>query len=139
MAKLTAQQAADKQAKNLKASTQYIQSGVQAVTKAPGQSAAAKSDKMRQNILAAIDSGTWAKNVAAVPLSDWQSAMINKGIPRISAGIDAANGKVAAFFTKLLPYQDNLKSQISSMPDLTLEDNINRMTTFVRGMSQFSK
>lgn len=139
MAKLTPQQAADKLAKNLKASTQYIQQGVQNVTVAPGKSAAQKQDKMRNNILAAIDSGKWAQRVSSVSLNDWQTQMVNKGIPRIAAGIDAANGKVTDFFTQLLPYQDSLKSQIASMPDLTLEDNISRMTTFVRGMSNFKR
>lgn len=139
MAKLTPQQAADKQAKNLKASTQYIQQGVQNVTVAPGKSAAAKQDKMRNNIMAAIDSGKWAQRVSSVPLNEWQQQMVNKGIPRIAAGIDAANGKVTDFFTQLFPYQDSLKAQINSMPDLTIEDNISRMTTFVRGMSNFKR
>lgn len=139
MAKLTPQQAADKLAKNLKSSTQYIQQGVQNVTVAPGKAAAQKQDKMRNNILASIDSGKWAQRVSSVSLQDWQTQMVNKGIPRIAAGIDAANAKVTDFFTQLLPYQDNLKNQIASMPDLTLEDNISRMTTFVRGMSNFKR
>jgi len=37
-----------------------------------------------------------------------------------------------------LPFQDRLKTQIEAMPDISLEDSINRMTTWIREMSKFS-
>lgn len=139
MARLTAQQAREKHARNLKAASQDIINGVNAVTVAPGQQAAAKASKMLNNLTEAVNSGKWARRVASVPVEEWRKKMIDKGIPRISSGIDAAAGKVEAFFGELLPFQDSLNNQIKSMPDLTLEDNINRMTTFVRGMSKFRR
>jgi len=38
----------------------------------------------------------------------------------------------------LLPHIDSVRAGVEKMPDLTLEDSINRMSTFVRGMAKFS-
>ena len=137
MAKLTSSQIVKKHADRLKQSTAEIATQVNAVTTAPGIQAAAKADKMRTNINLAIDSGRWARRVAAVPLQDWQRAMITKGIPRISQGIDAAAPKVQAFFDAFLPHLDKVQAEIKGMPDLTLEDSINRMVHVVRRNAEF--
>lgn len=137
MAKLTPQQAREKQASRLKQSTQEIANQVMKVSTAPGVQAAAKADKMRTNINAAIDSGRWGRRVSAVTLNEWQDAMVKKGIPRISAGIDAAAPKVEAFFTAFFPHLDKVQAEIKNMPDLTLEDNINRMVHVVRRNAEF--
>ena len=47
--------------------------------------------------------------------------------------------KVISFAGQLLPHIDKVKGEIDKMPDLTLEDSINRMATFTRGMSKFHK
>jgi len=65
--------------------------------------------------------------------------MTNKGLGRVATGIDEAAPKVRAFASDLLPYIDNLKASVDKLPDTTLEDSINRMTTFVRGMSKFQR
>ncbi len=139
MPKLTPQQAADKHAQRLKGSVELMRMGIDNVTVAPGVQAAAKSDKMRQNLIDAIDSGKWAARVAAVPLAEWKDRMKNIGIPRIPAGIDAANAKMVAFYADLFTHQDTLQQQVSAMPDLTLDDNIQRMITWVRGLSNFDR
>jgi len=38
-----------------------------------------------------------------------------------------------------LPYEATLKDQINKMPDLTLEDSISRATSWIRGMSKFTR
>jgi hypothetical protein len=139
MAKLTPQQAQEKHARRLKGSTEDIRQGIQRVTEAPGIKAAKKTDKMRTNLLNAIDSGKWTARVQSVSLESWKTLMADKGIPRIAAGIDGAKEKTTEFFAQLFPYQDSLSSKVNSMPDITLEDNLQRMTTFVRGMSQFKR
>lgn len=128
---------ASKWSRNLSASTEDIRKGVNNVRVAPGEQAASKQAKMRQNLLSAIDSGKWADNTRAVTLQQWQGAMINKGLNRISQGATAAEPKMLAFMQKLLPYQEQLSATVDAMPDLTLEDSIARMTAFIRGMSNF--
>lgn len=139
MAKLTAQQFADKWARRLQAASPDIQSGINRVDVSPTEKAASKQDKMLQNVTASIQSGKWAEGLRRVTLSDWKNAAINKGIPRISQGVTGAGPKVQQFAQQLLTFQDGLQSKITSMPDLTLEDSINRMTTWVRGMSTFKR
>jgi hypothetical protein len=65
--------------------------------------------------------------------------MIEKGVPRVAQGIDAAHDKVVDFANQLLPFQDNLKQTVNKMPDVTLEDSINRMVSWTRGMSKFTR
>lgn len=139
MAKLTAAQATEKHARRLKGATEDIRNGVDKVTVSPGVLAAAKQDKMRQKLIESIDSGKWGTAVKKVTVEDWRTKMTEKGIPRIAAGIDAAAGKVEAFFSDLLPFQDTLNKNIQKMPDLTLEDSISRMTAWTRGMATFKR
>lgn len=135
MAIPSAQTAAAKWAQNLSGSTQRIQAGIQSVTTAPGQAAARQKGAYVQNVQASADK--WASNVAAVPLSDWQQAAINKGVPRISGGATAAQPKMEQFMGKLLPY---IGSQVAALPARgNLDQNINRLTAFVRGMAAFKK
>ena len=139
MSKLTPKQAQEKHARRLKAAIEDITLGVDAVTEAPGKKAAAKADKMLAKLSESVRDGTWAKRVGAVTLEDWKRHMKEKGIPRISAGIDGAAAKTEDFFSQLFTYQDTLQGTLRGMPDLTLEDSISRMTTWVRGMAKFSK
>jgi len=139
MAKLTAKEFQEKHNRRLKAATEDMRLGVERVTESPTAKAAKKADKMRQNVLKSIDSGKWAAGLNRVTLEDWKSKMINKGVGRVAAGIDEAEGKVIAFAEKLLPHVDAGKSAIDKLPDVTLEDSINRMTTFTRHMAKFKR
>ena len=139
MAKLTPEQFQEKHARRLKGAIEDMRAGVERVTSSPTAAAATKKEKMRAGIQAAIDSGKWEQGLKRVTLDEWKSKMVDKGLGRVAAGIDAAADKVRSFAAELLPYQDKLSSDVSKMPDLTLEDNINRMTTFIRGMSKFKR
>lgn len=137
MAQKNATQVAQKWATRAQGATQAFQDGINNVQTAPGALAAAKQDKMLANLTAAITSGKWANNVAAVTLADWKNAMLTKGVQRYGAGVSAAQPKFLAFMNKLLPFQTNIQSQLASMPDLTLQDNINRAVFFMTEMSKF--
>lgn len=139
MAKLTPEQAQEKHARRLKGSIEDMREGIGRVTEAPGAAAAKKSGKMLANLTAKVNDGTWARRVAAVPLDEWKSKMIEKGLPRVAGGIDAAAGKTTAFFAQLLPAVDAAQAKVKAMPDLTIEDSINRMSTFIREMAKFKK
>jgi len=139
MARLTPKEYQEKHARRLKAAVDDMRKGVERLTESPTKAAAAKADKMRTNILAAIDSGKWAAGLNRVTLDEWKTKMIEKGVGRVAAGIDAASDKVEAFASELLPHIDSGVSKIKSMPDVTLEDNINRMTQFIRHMAEFKR
>ena len=130
---------AEKHARRTIGASQDLIAGVNSVTVSPTEQAAKKQDKLIQNWTDAVQSGKWARGLRAVSLDDWKKAMIEKGAPRVAAGIANSRAKIEAFFAELLPYQADLSAKISQMPDLTLEDSIARMTAQVRGMSNFRK
>lgn len=137
MAAKTPSQVAAKWAQRAQGATQALQDGINNVQSAPGQAAAAKQDKMLANLTAAITSGKWAANVSAVTLADWKNAMLTKGVQRYGAGISAAQPKFQAFMGKLLPFQQNIQAQLATMPDITLQDNINRAVFMMTEMAKF--
>lgn len=139
MAKLTAVEFQEKHARRLKAAVEDVRKGIDRVTENPCEKAAAKQDKMLTNLTAAVTSGKWADGLKRVSLEDWKKKARDIGVNRIAAGIDGAKGKVIAFAEQLLPHIDREKAKLSSMPDVTLDDNINRMTSFVRGMASFKR
>jgi hypothetical protein len=127
----------NKWANRLKGATSDIRTGIQSVTEAPGVAAARKKDKMRNGINEAIDSGKWEKNTAAVPLSEWQSKAIDKGIQRIPAGVDGATDKVTAFHEQRAAVQSQIDAGLKNMDDSTPEARVNRMLYQVQQMSKF--
>lgn len=137
--KITPEEFADKQAKRLKASIDDIRVGVERVDEAPTAKAAAKQEKMLANLTKAVQDGTWANRLKAVSLEQWKSQYLNKGLGRIASGIDGARDKQVEFARQLLEYQKGLQSKVDKMPDLTLEDSLNRMNEWVRGMAKFKK
>jgi hypothetical protein len=124
--------AAERWAAGLSAAGPKITAGVNAVTTAPGMAAARQKAVYVANVAASADK--WATNVSSVSLSDWQQAMINKGVNRISGGATAAQPKFLAVMQQLLPQIDRIKSGLP--PRGNLEQNIARMTAFTRAMSQ---
>jgi hypothetical protein len=126
---------ATKWAQNLGNAGTSITQGVNAVTVAPGQAAAAQKQVWVQNVTSAAEK--WATNVAKISAPDWKNAMLTKGIPRISTGAQAAQPKMEAFMRQLLPYIEN---QVQSLPPRgNLAANKARLLQFIDGMASFQK
>lgn len=139
MVKITAEDFVEKHARRLKAATPDMRAGVEKVTESPTAKAAAKMDKMRAHWLEKLDDGTMAARLKAVTLEDWKSKMLTKGVGRVAEGIDQAHDKVLNFAQQLLPAVAAAQAKVKGLPDLTLEDSINRMTTYIRDMAKFRK
>jgi hypothetical protein len=129
------QAVAQKWATNLGQSTEAIKQGVMAVQTSPTALAAQNEAGYLAGVQKAVSSGKWARNLQATTLQQWQGAMVNKGLSRISTGANDAKGKVQAFQSQLLPFVYNLRSQLP--PRGGLGQNMNRMTAFVQGMANF--
>ena len=129
---MSAQQIAAKWSTNLSGATTTITTGVNAVTVPPGQAAAAQKSAYVNGVNAAQN--TWAANVAAVPLASWQSDMINKGVPRISTGAQAAQPKMANTMNALLPAIAQIKSTLPARGNL--QQNLARANQFATALSQ---
>lgn len=139
MARLTSQEFQEKHARRLSAATEDVRRGIDRVTVNPCEQAAAKKDKMLANLTAAVTDGRWERGLKRVTLEEWKKKAKDVGVGRIAAGITAAKDKVIAFADQLLPHIDAGLSKIKTMPDLSLEDNINRMVTFSRHMSELKR
>jgi uncharacterized protein YeaC (DUF1315 family) len=139
MAKLTPEQFAEKHNRRTKAALDDMRAGIENVTVAPTQKAAAKQEKMRQRLLEALESGKWANGLKRVSLEEWKQKMIELGLNRVASGLDANKKKVEEFAAQLLPHIEAGQKLIEKMPDVTLEDSINRMTAFIRHMSKFQR
>lgn len=139
MAKKTPAEITEKWQRNLKGAVPDIRAGVGRVTEAPGKKAAAAADKMLARLTEKVRDGTWGDRVSSVTLEEWKAQMLNKGIGRISAGVDGAADKVADFHAQLATHQDAIQAKLRGMPSLTLQDSINRMTRWVEEMAKFSK
>jgi len=139
MARVTPEEFVEKHNRRLKQAVEDIRAGVNRVTVAPTQLAARKADKMLAKLTERIKDGTWAARLQKVTLEEWRQKMVDKGLPRIPGGIDAAADKVRDFASQLLPYIDAGLAKIRSMPDMTVEDAVNRAATWIRYMASFKK
>lgn len=140
MAKVNPQEFAKKWSQRTTQAIPEFQAGVMRVTVAPGIKASERADAYLMGVQKAVSERKWQDNVAAVPLNEWQQKTAQLGGQRIGSGVAAAETKMQAFGNALLPFQETLKSNLDSQtPRGDLEQNINRMTSWVRGMSQFKK
>ena len=138
MARVNANEYLSKWGTNLNASSTYIKNGVNRVTVAPGQAAAAAADRMIAGVTNAVASGKWQRNVSAVSLQQWQSAMINKGLTRIAAGVTQAQATKVDKITRLLANVDAAAATANALPKGGLQQGIARATAFMTAMSQAS-
>ncbi len=136
MARVTAEEYADKHARRLKGATEDIRRGIERVSEAPGKKAAAAQSRMMENLMASIQDGTWAAQVSKVSLQEWKDSAIGKGIGRIAAGIDAAQPKQVAMAQKLLAAVDATLTEVNRTPRGDLETNIARSANWARGMNK---
>lgn len=124
---------------HLGAAVDKIRTGVQAVTTSPTQAAAAAGTLWQQRVADPAVLAKFQRNLQRVSLSDWQNAMINKGIPRIATGAANAKDKFTNFLTQFLPFVQNVANQVHAMPKATLDDRINRAVAQIRGTAQFKR
>lgn len=128
---------AQKWARNLSGSTDSIKAGVQAVTTNPAEKAIAAKDRYVQGVQRAAADGKYERGLRKVTLQSWQEAMLGKGLQRIAGGASAGQSKMAAFLEKWLPYQEQLRQKLQSMPRGDLQQNISRMIAAVEHNANF--
>jgi len=135
MARVTADEYADKWSRRLKGSTEDIRRGISRVSVSPTEQAAKAADLMLNNLMKSVQDGTWAAQLRAVSLDDWKQSATSKGLQRIASGVDAATADQVGMAQKLLAAVDASVADANKTPRGDLEANITRMTSFVRGMA----
>jgi hypothetical protein len=136
MTRVTPQEGTTKWVNRLSAATADVQAGIQKVTTAPGQQAAAKFTKWQNNTQAAGQK--WKNNTAAVSLASWQ-ASATAGVGRIAQGAQQKQGKYESFAAQFYPYLDSQVARIKAMPDDTFEGRVQRAVAMMRANAAFKR
>jgi hypothetical protein len=134
MAKLNAQQLADKWSRRLTAAGPDIQAGVDRTTKDPGALAAAAKPLWVAKMADPATATTWATNVAKVGAASWKDAMKNKGIPRLQTGVARAVQTKIGRWTSLLSAVDAAVADANVHPRGDINANLARANTFAMSM-----
>ena len=137
MARQNPAEAAEKWARRLSAATEDIRAGVERVSEAPGVAAARKRTKWEAGLRESGDK--WERNVRNVSLEEWKAKTLDVGLSRVAQGAQANQGKTQQFFEEFLPHLDRGVSQVTAMPDTTMEDRINRAVAMMRHNSNFKR
>ena len=137
MATPTPEQGAGRWVQGLQGATERMRQGAEAVTQSPGALAA----RRRQEWLARLQASQekWAKNVSRVTADEWRRAYVEKGLPRVASGAQAAQGKYADFAQRFYPVASQVSQEVKAMPKLTEEDALNRVRHVIRRFRQFSE
>lgn len=137
MALPSSQEVAAKWAQRTGAAAQDYVAGAQRTDKDPTALAIAAIPRMRARVLEAIDSGKVAAGLRRSGKQGWLDAIQTKGAQNFSAGVAAAEGKVATAFGPLLSHIAAGQSRLASMPANTNAERDARLLFFVNHMRQY--
>jgi hypothetical protein len=138
MAMPTVNQAAQKYAQNGAAAASEWQAGAGRFEGDPTALAAAALGKAKTNYSAAIDSGRTARALAAAGKSGWLNGVNRpESASAYSGGITGkGQAKWTTAMNKWFPVFDSLSRQISTMPNNSPQDSINRVAAWINGTIQ---
>jgi hypothetical protein len=111
---------------------------VQSTTKDQAQLAVDQQAVLKSNFNAAVDSGKWAGRLLARGTGYWKSQTVAKADNwGNSATTGKANYERAA--AQLYPFQQQLQTQVDSMPKGSRAASLARFTTWMDGMIAFGQ
>lgn len=138
MPRRTPQQAADRWARSMAASTQNYTDGINSVQTHPGELAARNVQGYQNGVAQAVASGKWQQNVQRGSLQDWKNAAANKGAQRLASGAAAAVNKVAQANERVFPMIDQATASIANMPRTDAASRIARATAYMTRMHELA-
>jgi len=118
---------ASKWVRGMQNAGESMKAGIQAVSVAPGQIAAARADLYRQKVIEAVDSGRYQAATAAVSLEEWKQAALTKGVSAATSRAQQSQDKVLRFLNFWLPITQQASQMVQGMPKGTLENAKARM------------
>lgn len=136
---LSPEEIAKKWQRNTAGAGESVRAGVQSVTVAPTAAAAAKIPEYLIGVQRAVDSGKLEAGLRRVSLEDWKNATINKGLPRLAAGVAQAEPKVREFMADFLPHVSRGVEIVKAMPKGTLADGIARATAMIEHLAKYKR
>lgn len=125
--------------RNAGQAAQSYQDGIDAVTTAPTQQAAANLDKYLRNTAEAVNSGRMAQSLQNVTLQDWKQAAKDKGSRNYTTGISAISPRAAKAMADQQQYAEMVKQQVAGMPNNSDADADARMLKAVELMRLYPR
>jgi t-SNARE complex subunit (syntaxin) len=104
-----------------------IKAGVQNTDKDQAASAIAAQELMRQRLIEALDRGDWVKGLQEAGHEKWARNMVDKGIGKITTGIDANKTEIIAKFEKVDQVGKEVRSATKNMPKGSIDDSLGRV------------
>lgn len=123
----------DKWVRRSKAATPDIIAGINRVSENPAAKAAAASKKWLNAVQGAEN--RFKSGLGKVTLEEWKAKSAEKTQARHGSGVDAGAPAQRAFVEAYIPVINSGLQKLASMPSMTLEDNINIATTFMRHLA----
>lgn len=113
------------------------QRGVENVSSAPNAAAARALPRWIASVTSKDTQDRFVSRNNAVSLESWKSSTVQFGVPNLSRGAQKGQPKYAAFAGKFYPFLNGVLSKVSAMPNVTLQDRIQRAVTLMQENSNF--
>ena len=136
---ITAQQASQKLANGIRNGQTAYSDGVNSVTENPATKAIAKKGKWVQAMTDPKTHDKWESGLSRVTLTDWKSATSGVGAQRFAQSADKAQSNYQEFAQDFFPYLANVQAQVAAMPDVTLDERIQKAVQNMRLISQYQR
>lgn len=115
------------------------QRGVQNVKTAPNTKAAAALPRWIASVNSKAVQDKFVSKNNAVTLQAWQQATTQYGVQNLSRGATKGQPKYAAFASQFYPYLSTGLAQINAMPNVTLQDRIQRAVAMMTYNASFKQ
>jgi hypothetical protein len=136
---LTADQVAEKWARNTTAAAASYRDAVQSLTVNPLQRAAEKADDWQARVSDSRTKEKFRSGLQRYSFEEWKAKTATVGASRIADGVRQAAPRMRAFLQELLPYTQSLKERIRAMPKRNEAEADARLQTAVAAMRQFRR
>jgi hypothetical protein len=133
-----AQTAADRWVGSAGTAQSRYTEGIQATTVDPTALAVAQQAKLLQNFTASVQNGRWSRGLQRVGGAGWKAAAVAKA-SNFGTGFQAGRQKYLDAIGPVLQVEAQLQQQISSMPNVTIQDAINRSAAWQMGLHQWAQ
>jgi len=135
--RITATEGGDSWSQGFGASGAKYQRGVENVQTAPNAKAAKAIDRWVASVTSKEVQDKYVSRNNAVTLQEWQAATVQFGVPNLARGAAKGTPKYAAFAEKFYPFLSANLQKIQSMPNVTLQDRIQRSVAMMTANSKF--
>ena len=136
---ITPQQAASKLANGIRNGGTAYTDGVNSVTVSPSSQAIAKKNKWVQAMTNPATHDKWENGLSRVTLQDWKSATSGVGAQRFTQSADKAQNNYQDFANDFFPFLEGVQNQVNAMPDVTLDERINKAVENMRLISAYRR